>query len=171
MLERRSDETRRCSFFAGMKGAPTLVVASFVLVAACVGPFSELQEQQYPSADAAKAADPSGWIPDILPADSTGIRLVHRVDSSLTWGCFNTRRTDDVRASLSRLHGHKGTGPIGSRPAEIFRDFSWWPASMAEGSTEAWELVEPAACAGCAPSNVRVGIDAARGAVCFSRKP
>ena len=86
-------------------------------------------------------------------------------------GCFNTRRTDEVRASLSRLHAHKGTGPISSRPAEIFRDFSWWPASMAEGSTEAWELVEPAACAGCAPSNVRVGIDAARGAVCFSRKP
>jgi len=168
MFERHTNEAGRSLFFAGVTVGLTLCVC--VLLCACVGPFSELREQQYPNADAARAGDPSGWIPSILSNDSTSIREVHKVDSSRTWGCFSTRRSDEVRTSLSRLHAHKATGPIGSRPAELFRDFSWWPESMSVGSTEAWEFAE-ATCAACTPATVRVGIDAARGTVCFSRQP
>jgi hypothetical protein len=57
------------------------VVVIALLGCACVGPFSEMQEQQYPNTAAAKAADPSGWIPPILTDDATSIRELHDVDS------------------------------------------------------------------------------------------
>ena len=128
MLERSTDAARRSVIFAGM----TLVLALWtgVPLGACVGPFSELQEQQYPNADAVKAGDTHRWIPNILPSDSTRIREVHQPDTNQTWGCFTTPHSDEVRRLLNRLHAHKTTGPIGSRPAELFRDFSWWPDSM-----------------------------------------
>jgi hypothetical protein len=152
----------------GTKALVTLVAV--VLGSACVGPFSELKERQYPTATAARASDPSGWIPDILPDDATGIREVHKVDVSRTWGCFITRRPDAVRVLLSRIHAHEAPGPIGTRPAELFRDFSWWPESISAGSVEAWEGSEAAACAACLPTTIRIGIDTASGTVCFHRK-
>jgi hypothetical protein len=152
----------------GMKVLVTLVAVA--LGSACVGPFSELQERQYQNTDAARAADPSGWIPAILPNDATSIREVHKVDESRTWGCFSTRQSDEVRALLSGLNGHKAPGPIGNRPAEIFRDFSWWPESMAGNALEAWEFREEGRCPACGATVVRVGIDVRNSTVCFHRK-
>jgi hypothetical protein len=146
----------------------SLLVA--IAAAGCVGPFSELKERRHPSASAARAADPSGWIPDILPPDATDIREPHTADSIRAWGCFSTRSADSVRALLGRNHAQPSVGPIGTRPAEIFRDFSWWPESMNAGPVEAWEFVEAAACATCGGrAVVRVGIDASSGTVCFHR--
>ena len=147
-----------------------MTLLAVALGGACVGPFSELQERQYPNTDTARAADPSGWIPAILPNDATGIREAHKVDVSRTWGCFGTRRADEVRALLAGLHAHKAPGPIGNRPAEIFRDFSWWPDSMSGSALEAWEFREESRCSACTPTVVRVGIDVGSGTVCFHRK-
>ena len=155
-----------------MKSAFKVLVTllAVALGGACVGPFSELQERQYPNTNAARAADPSGWIPAILPSDATSIREVHKVDVTRTWGCFSTRRADEVRALLAGLHAHKAPGPIGNRPAEIFRDFSWWPESMSGSALEAWEFREESHCLACAPTVVRVGIDVGNGTVCFHRQ-
>jgi hypothetical protein len=151
-----------------MKALVALVAV--VLGVACVGPLSEMKESQYPSADAARAADPSGWIPDILPTDATSIREVHYIDSTRTWGCFQAPAPEGVRALLTRLNAHKAPGPIASGPAELFRDFSWWPSSMRTGAVEAWEFRDPPGCSACsAPAVVRVGIDIASGTVCFHR--
>ena len=141
--------------------------AAVILANACVGPFSELHEDQFPNARAARTADPSGWIPDILPEDATGIREVHKIDSIRTWGCFSTRDPDAVRRLLTPRKARRVPSPIGSRPGEIFRDFSWWPDSMSAGRVEAWEFSEPWLCSGC--SVVRVGIESAAGRVCFHR--
>jgi len=147
-----------------------LVVFVALFLSACVGPLSELKEAQYPNAAAAKVADPSGWIPDILPTDATSIREVHYVDGTRTWGCFHAPTPESVRTLLSGLNAHKAPGPIANGPAELFRAFPWWPSSMRTGAVEAWEFREPPACGGCsAPSVVRVGIDAAGGTVCFHR--
>ena len=140
------------------------------LASGCVGPFSEMQERHYPDTDAARTGDPSGWIPGILPTDATRIREVHRVDSALTWGCFTTRRSEEVRVLLTGLHAHKDLGPIANRPAEIFRNFSWWPDSMSGRGLEAWEFGEASRCSACAATIVRVGIDVGNGMVCFHRK-
>jgi hypothetical protein len=137
---------------------------------ACVGPFSEMPERSYPNTTAAKAADPSGWIPPILTDDATSIREVHDIDTNETWGCFRTRQARAVRSLLSRVNAHEAAGSIGNRPSGLFRDFSWWPQAMSTDSLEAWEFQEPA-CAVCTPSTVRVGIDAATGTVCFHRTP
>jgi hypothetical protein len=150
-----------------MKAVVALVAV--VLGGACVDPLSELKESQYPNARAARAADPSGWIPDILPSDATGIREVHYIDSTQTWGCFQASVPEGVRTLLTRLDGHKAPGPIASGPAELFRDFSWWPSSMRTGAVEAWGFREPPACAACSPTVVRVGIDTASRTVCFYR--
>jgi hypothetical protein len=151
-----------------MKALVALVAV--VVGGACVGPLSELKESQYPNVDAARAADPSGWIPDILPTDATSIREVHYIDSTRTWGCFHAPAADGVRALLARLNAHKAPGPIANGPTELFRDFSWWPSTMRRGAVEAWEFREPPACSACsAPAIVRVGIDAASGIVCFHR--
>ncbi len=152
-----------------MKMVVTLLAVA--LAGACVGPFSELQESQYPNTDAVKTADPSGWIPPIVPNDATSIREVHKVDVQRTWGCFRTRRIDDVRALLADLRAHKAPGPIGNGPAEVFRDFSWWPDSMSGGGLEAWEFREESRCPTCTRTVVRVGIDAGSGTVCFHREP
>jgi hypothetical protein len=148
-----------------------LTLVAVALAGACVGPFSELEESQYPNTDAARAADPSGWIPEVLPRDATSIREVHRVDVSRTWGCFSTRRADEVRALLTGLHAHKAPGPVANRPAEMFRDFSWWPDSMSGSGLEAWEFREESPCFACTATVVRVGIDVGSGTVCFHRKP
>lgn len=69
------------------KRVPLLAMAMVLVVAAsCVGPFSEMQERQYPNTETAKASDPSGWIPEILPSDATSIHEAHYVDSNETWG-------------------------------------------------------------------------------------
>jgi hypothetical protein len=146
------------------------ILVAVALTGACVGPFSELQERPYPNTNAARAGDPSGWIPEILPNDATSIREVHEVGSSQTWGCFSTRRPDDVRALLAGLHAHKVSGPIANRPAEIFRDFSWWPDSMSRGALETWEFPEESRCSACTRTVVQVGIDIGSGMVCFHRK-
>jgi len=116
---------------------PVKAIAALVVAMAsyaCVGPFSELQENQYANAVAARAADPSGWIPAILPGDAARIREVHNVDSTRTWGCFGTRTMKEVRGLLRQLHARESRGPIGSRPAD--RDFGWWPQSM---NSAAWK--------------------------------
>jgi len=60
------------------KRVPLLAMAMVLVVAAsCVGPFSEMQERQYPNTETAKASDPSGWIPEILPSDATSIHEAH----------------------------------------------------------------------------------------------
>jgi hypothetical protein len=115
-------------------------------------------------------ADPGGWIPAILPNDATTIREVDKVDESRTWGCFSTRRADEVRALLSGLNAHKAPGPIGNRPSEIFRDFSWWPESMSGNALEAWEFREEGRCPACGATVVRVGIDVRNSTVCFHRE-
>ena len=140
-----------------------VTLVAVALVSACIGPFSELQESQYPNTDAARAADPSGWIPEILPSDATSIREVHKVDVARAWGCFSTRRADEVRALLAGLPAHKAPGKIANRPAEVFRDFSWWPDSMSGSGLEAWEFREESRCPACTPTVVRVGIDVGSG--------
>jgi hypothetical protein len=140
-----------------------------VACVACVGPFSEMREDQYSNAAAARAADPSGWIPGILPEDAKQIHEVHAGDATRTWGCFSTSRSEEVRSLLSRLHATELSGPIGNRPAEVFRDFSWWPESMSAGAVEAWEFHEAPRCSACASALVRVGIDSSTGTVCFHR--
>lgn len=147
-----------------------VILVAVTLAGACVGPLSEMQESRYPDPDAARLGDPSGWIPAILPNDAKSIREVHNVDSSRTWGCFSTRRADDVRALLSGLHAHTAPGAIADRPTEIFRSFSWWPDSMSGSGLEAWEFREAPRCAACVPSIVRVGIDVRSGTVCFHRQ-
>ncbi len=147
-----------------------LVVGGAVLGCACVGPFSELQERQFENSRAARAADPSGWIPDILPDDVTGIREVHKVDSIRTWGCYSTQSPEAVRTLLISRKAHDAPGPIGKRPTELLRDFSWWPESMVAGRVEAWEFPDPSACSGCgADGVVRVGIESGAKRVCFHR--
>lgn len=146
-----------------------LVVIAHAAASACVGPFSELQERQYPNAAAARAADPSGWIPDILPDDATSIRVVHKIDSIRTWGCYGTQSFDAVRTLLTSRKARHSSGSIGNPPSELFRDFSWWPNSMSKGSVEAWEFPDPLVCSGCADSVVRVGIESTTGRVCFHR--
>src|SRR6185437_3580259 len=98
----------------GMRLLATLVAVA--LAGACIGPFSEMQERHYPDKDAARAGDPSGWIPAILPNDAMRIREVHRLDSSRTWGCFNTRRAEEVRALLTGLRAYEAPGPIANPP-------------------------------------------------------
>lgn len=150
-----------------MKALAALVA---VLLGGCAGPLSELKESHYATADAARAADPSGWIPDILPADATDIHEVHYIDGTRTWGCFQTRTPESVRALLNTLDARKAPGPIAREPAEPFRDFPWWPSSMRTGGVEAWEFRESPACLACsAPAVVRVGIDTASPTVCFYR--
>ena len=146
-----------------------VALATIVLSSACVGPFSELSESQFPDAHIARAADPSGWIPDILPADATKIREVHKIDSIRTWGCYSTGNPDAVRTLLTSQKASIVPGPIGNRPSELFRDFSWWPDSMGTGRVEAWEFAEAPACSLCADSVVRVGIESTVGRVCFHR--
>jgi hypothetical protein len=74
-----------------------------------------------------------------------------------------------VRVLLDRLHALKVPGPIGARPNEIFRNFSWWPESMSVAGIEAWEFGEEPRCGLCPATVVRVGIDPASGIVCFHR--
>ena len=145
------------------------VASVAVLLAGCVGPFSELKERQYSNADAARADDPSGRIPTILPTNATSIREVHDVASTRTWGCFHAPAADSVRALLASVKAHNAPGPIAAGPTEMCRDFSWWPTSMSTGTVEAWEFREPAPCSACTPTVVRVGIDGATGTVCFHR--
>ena len=145
------------------------LLAGALVGSACVGPFSEMQEREYPDTDAARRGDPSGWIPAILPNDAKSIREVHRVDSIQTWGCFSTRQPDEVRGLLALLRAHKARGPIANRPTEIFRNFSWWPDSMSGSGFEAWEFGEASRCSACALTIVRVGIDVGNGTVCFHR--
>jgi hypothetical protein len=152
-----------------MRAAAALGVA--LLGCACVGPFSEMHEDNYPNSAAARAADPSGWIPPILTDDATSIRDVHHVASNETWGCFRTAQPPAVRLLLVRVHAQKTTGSIANRPSELFRSYQWWPGLMSTGSVEAWEFQQPAVCAACAPSLIRVGIDAAGETVCFHRNP
>ena len=149
--------------------AATVSVA--LLGCACVGPFSETHEDNYPNSAAAKAADPSGWIPPILTDDATSVRDVHNVASNETWGCFRTGQAPTVRLLLGHLNAQKTAGSIANRPSELFRNYPWWPESMSTGAVEAWEFQQSAGCAACAPSAVRVGIDAASGTVCFHRNP
>ena len=147
----------------------TFLAFAAALGGACLGPLSELRESEFPNARAARAADPSGWIPQILPDDATGIREVHKVDSVRTWGCYSTRSAEAVRTSLTSQRARRVSAPIGDRPRELFRDFSWWPDSMSSGTAEGWEFSEPSVCAGCGASVVRVGIEPASGRVCFHR--
>jgi hypothetical protein len=143
------------------------VLTFSVAMGGCVGPFSEMVQSEYSTADAAKVADPSGWMPDVLPDDATNIREVNRVDSTQTWGCFNTRHADTVHVLLTRLKAHESPGPVAAGPAELFRDFSWWPESMGTGSVQAWEFGEAPPCPACEPTIVRLGIEDATGRVCF----
>jgi hypothetical protein len=154
---------------ANMRAVAALGVA--LLGCACVGPFSETRESNYSNSAAAKAADPSGWIPAILTDDATSIREVHDIASNETWGCFRTGQAPAVRLLLGRVSAHKAAGSIANRPRERFRNYSWWPESMSTGPVETWAFQQPAVCAACTPSTVRVGIDAAAGTVCFHRNP
>jgi hypothetical protein len=147
------------------------VLGASLICCGCVGPFSEMQEAHYANPAAAKAADASGWIPPILADDATVINEVHNVASNETWGCVRTTQAPAVRLLLSRVNAHRAAGSIANRPNELFRNYLWWPESMSTGAVEAWEFQEPAGCAACAPSAVRVGIDAATGTVCFHRNP
>jgi prephenate dehydrogenase len=52
----------------------------------------------------------------------------------------------------------------------IFRDFSWWPESMAGNALEAWEFREEGRCPACGATVVLVGIDVRKSRVCFHRK-
>jgi len=155
---------------ASMRALAALGVS--LLGCSCVGPFSEMRENNYPNSAAAKAADPTGWIPSILTDDATSIREVHDVASNETWGCFRTGQVPGVRLLLGRLRARKATaGSIADRPSELFRNYRWWPESMSTGSVEAWEFQQPEGCAACNPSTLSVGIDAATGTVCFHRNP
>ena len=139
-------------------------------ISGCIGPLSEKPERHYASAADARAdgALERGWIPAILPSDAHAIREVHDVDTNLTWGCFSTGDVEEVRALLARLKAQRTQGPIGPRPREWFREFSWWPEAMRAGTVEAWRFTDAAVARG-APFVVRVGIDGGSRRVCFHR--
>lgn len=74
-------------------GTSVRVIAALtvsLVICACVGPFSELQERQYANSAAAKSGDPSGWIPEILTDDATSIHEVPNIASNEAWGGFRT---------------------------------------------------------------------------------
>lgn len=149
-----------------------IAVISAVGFSACIGPLSEMFEREYESLQSAKAAGAVGegrWIPAILPDGATSIREVHDIDTNQTWGCFKTKSPAAVRSLLASLDARETKGSIAQRPKELFRDFTWWPESMASGAIEAWEFVETATYPGGLPYVVRVGIDVAGGVVCFHR--
>lgn len=153
-----------------MRVRTVAALAVAVVTCGCVGPFSELQEANYPNSAVAKGADPSGWIPAILTDDASNIHEVHRNSGNETWGCFQTGQAPAVRLLLGRVNARQAPGSIANPPNELFRRFRWWPESMRTGSLEAWEFQETIVCAACSPFSVRVGIDAATGTVCFHRK-
>lgn len=148
----------------------TFVTAA--LCAGCIGPFSEMIEQEHATKAAAQAADAVGegrWIPDILPDDAVVIREVHDIDTNETWGCFKTKEFDALRRTLSVLRAAAAQGPIDEGPQEIFRDFSWWPHVMRSTSVEVWTFHEARTAPALRGFVVRVGVDRATGTVCFHR--
>jgi hypothetical protein len=145
-----------------------LVLVGSIGVSACIGPFSENIESRYADRRSAGGAIARGWIPEILPDDASDIREVHNMDTNATWCCFSTRHPADVRARAVRLGAVGVLGPVHSGPRETFRDFSWWPESMASATIEALEFSEAPAYSGATPSLVRAGIDGS-GKICFYR--
>jgi hypothetical protein len=139
------------------------------MCAGCIGPFSEMIESKYADRIAANPDILRGWIPNILPADAADIVVVYDIDINYAWGCFKTKDFTSVRNKLSELKAIQISGPIDDGPSEIFRDFSWWPASMRSSSIEAMQVKEfPKA-----PSpgfGMRIGLDSPSDLVCYHRK-
>jgi hypothetical protein len=127
------------------KTSQFLIAAIGMSVFGCIGPFSEDFESQYPDVNTARAdgAFYRGWLPEIVPDDSTDIREVHNIDSNVTWGCFVIPSgTEEVRRKLKRLGATQMEGPVGSGPRCLFKVHAWWPKSMTRTAVETYRFDE-----------------------------
>jgi hypothetical protein len=92
----------------------------FLLLVACSG---EVQVNQYPSSEAARAAGAvqRGWVPNVLPSSAVNIIEKHDLDTNQTWGRFQFAAIDSQRVRESLV--------IAKRSPECPRDAkeAWWP--------------------------------------------